>query len=384
MRIHLWSASYGFGHNRAARVLQQEWRKRGHTAEIFHPFETGARFVFPGSKNVYKLLMNYAPSLWRYCCRQKVPPEGALLLARWFEKTVQPAVEADAVLSVHPLMTAVAAAAKTKRPDLLLYHAATDYWLAPAADLPEVDGMFLPAGAAVTESIPPVFPFGIPVESKNRPYSKKQCCLENGWKSDKPLILMNGGGEGPFPAQKILRAIRHLQPPSTIVLITAGQKKRHHLTLEGHDVILHPLTDRFIDYLQACDVLITKAGGMTLTEAMLYETPVVVAAPLPGQEEFNAEYAARHHAALKAESPENVWEMASMLLHSPFKRERMKRRQKRLQQPDSAGRIVDMVLQSLSTSDVSGPYILPAPEQQQAEPDRAAFRPMTDSGGTKE
>ncbi|WP_093337213.1 hypothetical protein [Salibacterium halotolerans] len=384
MRIHIWTASTGSGHNEAARVLQEEWRKQGHTAEIFHPLETGPRVTFQLSKKVYKLLVTGCPPLWRSLSEQKVPYQTAKLPAAWYPEMIQEAIDADAVISVHPFLTALAAAAKTRCPDLLLFHAATDYWHAPAADLPEVNGTFLPAQVTTEQAGTPVFPFGIPAHVRRSSFTKKEYCLANGWNPKKPLILLSGGGEGPFPYHKMLRTLRYLHPLCTIVICSRKWKKARRLMVQGHDVFVYPWMPQFKNYLQVCDVLVTKAGGMTLTEAFLAETPVVITAPLPGQEERNARHALRCQAALQGDRPETVWGHVSTLLQSPFNRERMKRRQKRLQQPGSVKQITETVQRAVTFFDVSDPYIPQERERLPAESGRAEVQPVPGSDSKEE
>ncbi|MFD2705069.1 hypothetical protein [Salibacterium lacus] len=384
MRIHIWTASIGAGHNEAARMLQQEWRKQGHTAEIFHPLETGPPLFFQLGKNVYKQLITWFPSLWRHLSEKKIPFQTPSLPAGWCPGAMRAALHADAVVSVHPLLTVLAASAKAAYPGVKLFHAATDYWHVPAANLPEVDGVFLPEQVKTEQPASPVFPLGIPASFQKSSFTKKECCLANGWDPGKPLILMSGGGEGPFPYQKVLRAIRSLSPLCTLVLCSGKWKKTSRMVMEGHDVFLYPWKPQFKNYLQICDVLVTKAGGMTMTEAFLYEAPVVITAPLPGQEEMNARYALRRQAARQGNCPDVVWKQVSTLLQSPFERERMKRRQKRLQQPDSVKQITQTVCQVLTASGASAPCIQQAQEQRQAEPAQAEFFQAAETSSTKE
>ncbi|WP_090925348.1 glycosyltransferase [Salibacterium qingdaonense] len=384
MRIHIWTASIGAGHNEAARVLQQEWRTQGHTAEIYYPLETGPHLFFKLGKNGYKLLVTWFPSLWRHLSEKKLPVQSAVPPGGWWPETIRTALDADAVVSVHPILTALAASAKGKCPNIKLFHAATDYWHVPAANLPEVDGVFLPKQVGTDHPASPVMPFGIPAYFQKSPFSKKECCLANGWDPEKPLILMSGGGEGPFPYQKLLRATRNLHPLCTIVLCSGKWKEPRRMVMEGHDVFLYPWRKEFKNYLQICDVLVTKAGGMTLTEAFLYETPVVITAPLPGQEEKNARYALCRQAARQGNCPDTVWKHVSTLLQSPFERERMKRRQKRLQQPDSVKRITQTVCRVVTASGASAPYIPQVQEQRQAESAQAGFFQEAETSLTKE
>jgi processive 1,2-diacylglycerol beta-glucosyltransferase len=54
------------------------------------------------------------------------------------------------------------------------------------------------------------------------------------------------------------------------------------------------------------DLLITKAGGITISEALATGIPMVIYKPTPGQEEVNANYLWRHRAAIIAKTERRV------------------------------------------------------------------------------
>ncbi|WP_026699951.1 MGDG synthase family glycosyltransferase [Salibacterium aidingense] len=356
MRIHIWTASYGYGHIKAALLLQQELQARNHEAVICRPLENKSPLLHKWSSRGYRGVLRWFPAVWRKCCRRRLSAFISVV-ADHYQESIQQALNADLVLSVHPLLSAVAAEGKkkNKKPFLPLYHIATDYWDPPITHHPEVDGYFLPAlpGQAPSSGTKPVFPFGLPVEPKNKPYTKKECCLEHGWDQAKPLLLVCGGGDGNFPFQKKLAELCSLPAPATIVFMTGTKKWSAKQRSARHHVITLPFTERFTDYLQAADILITKGGGMTLTEAALYETPTIIVSPLPGQEERNTAYFIKHHAAYAAFSSRSMRQETNLFMQSPFEREKMKRRLRRLQAPDSTARIIDTALRLAAKSGAS-------------------------------
>ena len=71
---------------------------------------------------------------------------------------------------------------------------------------------------------------------------------------------------------------------------------------------LRPLgfVQQIADLMVACDVLVTKTGGVTLAEAFCCGLPVLAFDPLPGQEEGNARYVVGRGAAVLARSPSHL------------------------------------------------------------------------------
>lgn len=98
------------------------------------------------------------------------------------------------------------------------------------------------------------------------------------------------------------------------------------------------------DLMSQAGVLVSKAGGLTMTEAMVSGLPVVVYRPVPGQEEENAVFMRRAGAALVANTPKQLEEAVRRVLSDPAQGEGMRRAASRLVWPDSADRAAAAVL----------------------------------------
>jgi processive 1,2-diacylglycerol beta-glucosyltransferase len=99
--------------------------------------------------------------------------------------------------------------------------------------------------------------------------------------------------------------------------------------------------------LEACDVVVSKAGGLTCSEALVKQAPLVVFKPTPGQEERNADFLERGGAALHADSIAEVEAAVARWLGDPQARERVRTAAAKLAHPDAAERIARRVLESL-------------------------------------
>ena len=74
------------------------------------------------------------------------------------------------------------------------------------------------------------------------------------------------------------------------------------------------LSTTWMILIVASDVVITKAGGLTVTEILARGTPMVIIEPIPGQEESNADYLAAVGAAISIRLPEHVAFAVTQLL----------------------------------------------------------------------
>jgi len=101
--------------------------------------------------------------------------------------------------------------------------------------------------------------------------------------------------------------------------------------------------DNVVDYMLASDVLLTKPGGLTTSEALSAELPMILVTPLPGQEERNARYLAQSGAALRLPRNGDLAGAVSALLHDPDRAARLRRAAARLRTPNAAATIADRI-----------------------------------------
>jgi len=97
--------------------------------------------------------------------------------------------------------------------------------------------------------------------------------------------------------------------------------------------------------MAAADLLVTKAGGMTLAEAMAAELPMLLYGSLPGQERRNERFASRAGIALAARSRRDLRRLLERALGEPALLEHLRDGSRRLRRPDATRRIVDAVLE---------------------------------------
>jgi len=164
-----------------------------------------------------------------------------------------------------------------------------------------------------------------------------------------PVVLAMAGSQG---------GVGRL--PDVAHVLRAMRRPLQGLVLTGHDAGLRTalahLTDgtaiRTLGYVEdvrrlmaAADLLVTKAGGMTLAEAMAAETPLLLYGSLPGQERRNERFAARAGIALVARMRSELTPLLEHALSEPDLLEHLRTRMRRLRRPDATRRIVSAVLE---------------------------------------
>ena len=122
-------------------------------------------------------------------------------------------------------------------------------------------------------------------------------------------ILLSGGSMG-FGLDGMIRTLLPVleEHPDTVLLVLTGSneelQKSIHEKYPGPQIRGLGPTDQMPRYLQACQVLITKPGGLSTTEACVSQIPMVLVHPIPGVETINARFFESHAMARWARDPE--------------------------------------------------------------------------------
>ena len=147
---------------------------------------------------------------------------------------------------------------------------------------------------------------GIPVMPEfSASLERTICAAELGIDAEKFTVLMMAGGAGVGALDDL--AARMLELPEDLQLIAlAGRNaellKRLQALARKHPGRLFPLgfTTTVERVMTAADLVVTKPGGLSVSECLAKRKPMLLVSPIPGQEERNADYLLEAGAAVKA------------------------------------------------------------------------------------
>ena len=165
---------------------------------------------------------------------------------------------------------------------------------------------------------------------------------------DRHVVLLMGGGLGIGPLETMMHALNEVSAPVAAVVIVGKNARLEGRVLEAAHQMSYPLRVlRFVDnvheYMHAADILLTKPGGLTTTEALVANLPMVLFKPLPGQEERNTRYLVDRKAAVRARNARDLTRIVSNLLASEDRRNTMRSAMQKLAKPNAAGEIASLI-----------------------------------------
>lgn len=168
---------------------------------------------------------------------------------------------------------------------------------------------------------------------------QKQARQKLGLPQGTPLVLLIGGGEGMGPIEEIARAIDAAELPIGLVII-AGRNQTLKQRLEAiswrRPTFIFGFVRNMPEYMQAVDILLSKAGPGTITEALNIGLPIILYSRLPGQESGNVEYVVNEGAGIWAPTPERIIAALKTWLEHPERLVKATRNARRLARPQAA------------------------------------------------
>ncbi len=334
MRILFLTCSTGGGHNSAAKALAEEASARGHKYIIKDALDfLGHRrksIISKGHVFAYKHMPKLYGRLYDRVGEASTKPvfismqPSMFRINRYLKKH-----SFDAVVCVHVFAAMMMTHARRHyKLTQKLYLVATDYSYTPGSCLTVPDRFFVPIGftnsfVAHGISQEKIVETGIPIKhdffiNTTREEARKKL----GFDKNEVLIVLSAGSMGCGNMRSLAKMLASKLQNCTVAVL-CGSNKRLFRQLSGYNRI-HPIgfTNDVPLYFRAANVIVSKAGGLTITEAAISGTPLIIMNAVQGLETHNLKYFEHNRLARSAETPQQVYPMVLQALSdtesSPF------------------------------------------------------------------
>lgn len=366
MNVLVLSCNTGGGHNAAAAAIAEALQRSGHTARRMDFLALGGKRLSDVASGIYIEMVKLAPALFGvvYGLGDLVSAANRLTGLRSpvyaANARVAPALEkflaenpCDAVVSTHIFPAMALTELKRQGKALpLTVTVATDYVCIPFFQETDCDYMLLSSALCLEEFVRHGFqreklvPLGIPVGQEFREkVGKAEARRMLGLEEEKRWVLVMGGSMGAGQIRELAGCLLRRMAEDVNFVVICGSNVRLYQSLErryGHSPRFRLLgfTDQVARYMEACDLLYTKPGGITSTEGAVMGIPMVHMRPIPGCESRNRRMFIRQGMSISGHSANSLAVRGRRLLESPEQQRKMCRAQRAGIAPDSAGQIV--------------------------------------------
>jgi len=343
-KILIISMKTGWGHIRAAQALEEYARDNLPEIDVKH---VDLREIEPRLGKFFELFYDvandYLPLVWGavYQTFDKPPVSAAFrktggfqrVFARKISRYLKKEAPGGVIFTNVIPAPMVAPSCKKIFPNVSLAAVVTDYHGHAYYNVPLIDRYFTPA-IEVKDDLVRAGVAKNRIEASGMPLGKKFYCRYNprvikknlGIKNDFKTALFISRLEKEFivPA---LRGILENSRPLNLIMVCGGnngvyQKVKSEIG-ESDNFKLINWTGRLDEYMKIADVVVSKPGGLIISECLALGKPIVMTDPIPGQEEKNAEFISRRGYGKMALSAQEIAAAVKNELLSPSKIEKI-------------------------------------------------------------
>lgn len=348
MRVLILSSNNGGGHNAAAQALREMFEAHGDSCQLADCLSFISSDVSRAVATSHNFMYRHAPKLFAHGYRhtQRHPEtfcerhngRRVLNLGR---RNLGRALQAggyDAAVCTHVFAALMLTDARRKYGlSLKTGVVETDYTCTPGAHASDLDWHFIPDASlrAELEALgvrgEKIVATGIPVrDAFYAPKDRRSARAALAIPPDSRVLLMMGGSMGAGPVPALTAALSDCLDEGELACVVCGTNRALEKLLaerHGRDPRFRILgyTDEIPRLMDAADLLMTKPGGISVTEAAVKRLPMVLVDSVAGCEACNLRFFLQNGGAVTADTPEALARAAAALLRDAPKRLQMSR-----------------------------------------------------------
>lgn len=362
MKVLILTLSTGAGHHAAGAAVAAALQERGHTARV----DDAYRIVSAPLHFVVDRTYRLCAGPWRHAYgigyRMREKGRGMPGLSRTFNaahagrlwRYIQD-YKPDAIVYTHVFAGMLLDALRRQgRLTFPVVGIVTDYTLHPGWErLRELGELILPCEALRHTAEACGFPaerlhvFGIPVREEFQTLpGVKAARRKMGFREKEPLVMVMGGSMGFGAPQKLVRELDRADIPFRLTVLCGTNLRAYNKLLRmktKHPLAPVAFTKNVPLYMAGADVLITKPGGLSTSEALAAGLPMLLHRPIPGHEAYNEAYLLQSGAALPLDAQGDKAAFLKSLLQDEGRLQSMRAAARAAGHPDSATKLAEYV-----------------------------------------
>ncbi len=368
MNVLILSITAGQGHHSAAKSISDALKNAGASVKIVDVYKQIDKKLCDAVNKGYLLSTKYTPKAYRTIYElidQKEAPATkyslqsvmGILLGIRFEKFIEDC-KPDVIVCTHIFAAQIINELKRRGrlSDVPTIGIVTDYTIHPFwEDVTYIEYIEIASELLIQRAnmkgikTERLCPFGIPVREKfSHRLSRSEACEKTGISPDKPTILVMAGSMGYGNMSKLISDIHNFNRDYQILAVCGNNTKLFKKLSElgyGSNVKIFGFTDEVDILMDASDCIVTKPGGLTTSEAMAKQLPMIFFNPIPGQEERNLEFFMNNGVALSITKTFTVDEALYYLFSENGNRlELIKKQLSIIAKPDAAKNLADFIV----------------------------------------
>lgn len=358
-KLLIFTASTGEGHNQAATSLKELFENNGYDVVKVDAFRDTSKVMDYIITDGYELLVKRFPKLYRGLYKKsdgkRINSEIVSVIAELMQDKIYDLIqehEPNLIIATHPFVVNIIGEFKRKGKIFIPFISiVTDYKAHQTYIHENVDayitGSYYTKMSMMKKGIEKerVFHYGIPIRKEffSSSTEKKK------YRDDIFTVLLMAGSMGFKSMEKTLENIITSKNKVKIIVVCGNNKKlkekmerKYQEKTENKEIHVYGFTKNIPELMEISDIIITKPGGLTVSEAIVKNIPIIIHHMIPGQEEENADFLVQSGVAFKTEDTKDAADIIDYLIENPEELIKMKEKLEDLSEAYSRNGIVQL------------------------------------------
>ncbi len=330
--ILILTAATGAGHNQVAKTLKNKLMDQGHQVTIMDFVKEHGKMMEFFVENGYLVLAKKFPKIYgefyKLSNNKKMNSQLSKILTTAHSRSIRKLINKqtpDLIIGTHPFSINIITHLKQKEYYTNPFISVVTDFEAHYTYISQMVDMFI-VGSEFTKyglmekgiSEDKIAVLGIPISPKfhNKSIDKL--------KDDSFTILLMGGSMGLDPMKKSFIQLLKIQRNIKLIVVCGNNRLLHselsdleHKMKPNFDIKLLGYTDNVHELMDVSDVIITKPGGITVSEAISKNLPMIIPYYIPGQEYENLNFLTIVNIAIEAKEPKFLNRIICYLIDNP-------------------------------------------------------------------
>ncbi len=333
MKTLILTISAGGGHHKTAMAIKDYLISQNHEAIVIDTYKYFNRTLSNLVEKGYLLSTKYTPQFYGKMYEKAVDHDFASsvvnpvklasgIVSRQFSKYIKK-LKPDAIICTHVFPAQLVT--RYKRKGIIsakLYGVVTDFTVHPFWETTDID-YYVTCNSLLNLEMSKkgineerILPFGIPIEHKfSNTNDKTEARKKLGIKDIDTIFVIAGSmGYGDMITQ--LKHLDALENKFQIICVCGNNKhlkSQIETTKFKKDIYVYGFVKNVDEIMDASDIIVTKPGGLTVSEALAKQLPIVLINPIPGQEDRNQNFLTNNGLAIAVSKNLPIDEVVSQL-----------------------------------------------------------------------
>jgi len=367
MKVFIFHSTAGEGHKKIAEAITRELKTRKELQDVrlIDPFEFARPHFRKSYPAVYYFSVKLIPSIWGFFYFLfDIPMVYRVLwplryaFNRYHSKALRAFIlneKPDCVITTHFYSAQVLAEMRYRgefhgklvtvitdvMPHAFWVNRGTDiYWVMATAS----EQSLIERGVSQNS----IVVGGIPIKDE---FSKREhrtrLALDFGLTAGRFNILFSSGSFGFGPTQQWIKELEPLGSCVQVLVICGNNRKLYeNLAKQKYTfpVVLMGFINNMHEVMSVCDLIVAKSGGSTMCESLAKGLPMIISAPIPGQETRNAKWLLANGSSLQISKKGDLKKIIQTLLDNPARLEKLRENMKRIAMPNAVNHVANFIV----------------------------------------